>query len=87
MEPSTTKVVARSLKIGRKIKIAKIIHIATRAPNSAGSLFAIELLVCGNLLVDTLSPPRISGKAEEALCTYTEHLFSYDRDVENLTAE
>lgn len=69
-EPSTTKVVARSLIIGRKMKIAKIIHMATRAPKSAGSFFAIELLVCANLVFDTVSPPSILRKTEEVRCYY-----------------
>lgn len=57
MEPSTTNVVDNSLIIGKNIKIAKIIQMATRVPNSTGSLFAIDLLVCSTLVVDTIHPP------------------------------
>ena len=52
MEPSTTNVVDNSLIIGKNIKIAKIIQMATRVPNNTGSLFAIDLLVCSTLVVE-----------------------------------
>jgi len=64
-EPLTTKVVNRSLIIGKNMNIAKLIQIATRAPKSAGSLFAIDLFVGGNIEVATRRPPRISRKMKE----------------------
>lgn len=80
-EPSTTNVVARSLMIGRKIKIAKIIHMATRVPKSTGSLFAIELFVRGNLVVDTLVLLIILQRVKRYTVRTTGYLFAYNKNL------